>query len=208
MEPFRKIAGPAASLMQPNIDTDMIIRIERFATLPPSQLAPWAFEVLRYDSDGQENPNFVFNRPPFRHSPILISGRNFGCGSSREGAVWALKGIGVRVIIAESFGDIFFSNCFQNGLLPISLDAAEINRLAAECADGSKIEVDLEANLIISPKGERISFTIDDQRREALLQGLDDIGLTNKCAHSIDSWQQDDRQQRPWIWSTAQSAGT
>src|SRR5262245_44419977 len=131
--------------MLPNIDTDVIIRIERFATLPASKLGPWAFEVLRYDADGNENPDFVFNRPAFRNSPILISGRNFGCGSSREGAVWALKGMGVRVIIAESFGDIFFSNCFQNGLLPISLDAAEIERLAAVCADGSNIEVNLES---------------------------------------------------------------
>src|SRR5919205_1213678 len=121
MQPFTKVGGPAAPLLRANVDTDLIIRIERLVGTRREELGPFAFEALRRRADGSEDPDFVLNRPEYRGAPILLAGPNFGCGSSREGAVWALMGAGIRCVIAPSFGDIFFSNCFQNGLLPVVL---------------------------------------------------------------------------------------
>jgi 3-isopropylmalate/(R)-2-methylmalate dehydratase small subunit len=160
-------------------------------------------EALRYRADGSDDPDFILNRPRFRGAPILLAGDNFGCGSSREGAVWALQGIGVRCVVAPSFGDIFYSNCFQNGVLPIRLPAPEVEALAAACADGAPLTVDLERRVLIAPSGARTAFTIDPLRREALLHGLDDIGLTLRDEACIRAWQQADRAQRPWAWPSA-----
>ena len=203
MEPFGEVSGPAAALMRPNIDTDTVIRIERLTGLARGKLGPYAFEALRYDPDGVENPDFVLNRQPFRGAPILIAGRNFGCGSSREGAVWALMGTGLRVVIAESFGDIFFGNCFQNGMLPIVLDGATVERLAAIAAGGAPFRIDLAHCVIVPPNDAPIPFTIDAQRREALLDGKDEIGRTLTRAEEITAWQERDRSDRPWIWQVA-----
>jgi len=200
MQPFTQVTGPAVPLMRANIDTDVIIRIERLTALPKDQLGPYALEALRFRADGSEAPDCVLNQPAFRGAPILLAADNFGCGSSREGAVWALMGIGVRCVIAPSFGDIFFSNCLQNGVLPIRLPLPQVEALAAQCADGAAMTVDLQACTLTAPDGRRTAFEIDPLRREALLHGLDDIGLTLKDDALIRRWQQQDRLRRPWAW--------
>ena len=200
MQPFTVVTGAAAHLPRANVDTDVIIRIERLTALPKEQLGAYAFEALRYHEDGSDDPDFVFNQPAFRGAPFLLAGDNFGCGSSREGAVTALQGLGLRCVIAPSFGDIFFSNCFQNGVLPIRLPAAEVDALAAACAHGEPLRVDLERQTIRTAAGAETAFTIDPMRREGLLHGLDDISLTLKDDALIDAWQQADRSLRPWAW--------
>ncbi len=201
MPPFTVVTGAAAPLLRANLDTDVIIRIERLTSLPRDQLGPYALEALRYRADGSEDPGFVLNQPAFRGAPVLLAGANFGCGSSREGAVWALMGMGVRCVIAPSYGDIFYNNCFQNGLLPIRLPAAAVTALAAQCARGAPLRVDLAAATLTAPDGTAIAFPVDPLRREALLHGLDDIGLTLKDDELIRAWQQADRARRPWAWA-------
>jgi 3-isopropylmalate/(R)-2-methylmalate dehydratase small subunit len=203
MEAFTTLSGAAGHLPRANVDTDIIIRIERLTAQPSDELGRFAFEALRYREDGTEDPGFVFNRPAFRGAPILLAGDNFGCGSSREGAVVALRGMGLRCVIAPSFGDIFFSNCFQNGVLPIRLPAAQINALAATCANGESLTIDLAQKTIRSPDGQAIAFDVDPLRREGLLHGLDDIGLTLRDDALIREWQAADRLRRPWIWLSA-----
>ena len=207
MTPFTTVKGRAAPLMKTNVDTDVIIRIERLTAGERSQLGAHALAALRYLPDGKENPDFVFNQPKYRQAPILIAGRNFGCGSSREGAVWALMGMGLRCVIAESFGDIFFGNCFQNGMLPIRLPASVVQSLADESlASDAPFAVDLEHCTVTTPSGKTIAFTVDTLRRESLLTGLDDIGLTLKCDHEIAAWQAADRAARPWIWAVGNAS--
>ena len=209
IHPFTTVHGPAAPLMKANIDTDVIIRIERLTSLTRDALGPFAFEALRYRLDGSDEPDFVVNDPKFRAAPFLLAGPNFGCGSSREGAVWALQGIGVRCVIAPSYGDIFYGNCFQNGLLPIRLPLNQVQALAMQCAEGAELTVDLERATLTAPDGSNTAFTIDPMRREALLHGLDDIGLTLKDDSLIRHWQVRDRVDRPWVWSgTAATALT
>jgi 3-isopropylmalate/(R)-2-methylmalate dehydratase small subunit len=205
LQPFTIVSGAAPYLSRANLDTDIIIRIERLTALDRDQLGPYALEVLRYLPDGQEDASFVMNQAAFRGAPILLAGENFGCGSSREAAVWALQGIGVRCVIAPSFGDIFYSNCFQNGVLPIRLTATKVEALAAACADGSTMTVDLKRCRLLAPSGDELDFTIDPLRREGLLHGLDDIGLTLKDDVLIRQWQEEDRQRRSWAWSTVAS---
>lgn len=201
MEAFTVVTGAAAYLSRANVDTDIIIRIERLtAGTSREQLGRYALEALRYREDGRDDPDFILNQPAFRGAPILLAGDNFGCGSSREGAVWALRGIGVRCVIAPSFGDIFFNNCFQNGTLPIRLPVADIQSLAQACADGAALSVDLLKGLLTTASGIVISFSTDPLRRENLLHGLDDIGLTLKDDTLIRAWQTSDRRQRPWVW--------
>jgi len=200
MQPFTQVTGPAVPLMRANVDTGVIIRIERLTALPKDQLGPYALEALRFRADGSEAPDCVLNQPAFRGAPILLAADNFGCGSSREGAVWALMGIGVRCVIAPSFGDIFFGNCLQNGVLPIRLPLPQVEALAAQCADGAAMTVDLQACTLTAPDGRCATFEIDPLRREALLHGLDDIGLTLKDDALIRRWQQQDRLRRPWAW--------
>lgn len=207
MQPFTTLTGPAAWLPRANVDTDVIIRIERLTTIGDrSRLGPYAMEALRYREDGSDDPSFVFNQPAFRGAPILLAGENFGCGSSREGAVWALQGMGVRCVIAPSFGDIFFNNCFQNGMLPIRLAPDAIEALARQCADGDAMTVDLTQCTLAAPDGSVAPFAIDPLRREGLLHGLDDIGLTLKDDTLIRAWQAADRQRRPWAWPAEHAA--
>jgi 3-isopropylmalate/(R)-2-methylmalate dehydratase small subunit len=201
MQPFTKITGPAAPLLRANIDTDVILRIERLTGMAREQLGRYAFEALRYRKDGSDDPDFVLNRPAFRQAPILLAGENFGCGSSREGAVWALMAAGLRCVIAESFGDIFYNNCFQNGMLPVALPAAKVKDLAAEAADGAPLTVDLVKCAIAMPSGEEIRFEIDASRRETLIDGLDDISRTLRQKSDIIAWQAKDRLGRSWIWN-------
>lgn len=200
MAPFITVRGPAVPLLLDHVDTDTIIRIERLSTLSRHELGPFAFEALRLGPDGAELDDNVLNRATFRQAPILLAGRNFGCGSSREGAVWALAGRGIRCVIAESFGDIFHANCFQNGVLPIALPRTDIDALARDARDGAPVEVDLPGMHIVSPSGLIVSFRIDPMKRAALLEGLDDLGRTLRRQSLIAAWQARDRQVRPWIW--------
>ncbi len=201
LQPFTAETGMAAPLLQPNIDTDVIIRIERLTQGDRTKLGDFALEALRYRPDGSQNPDCPLNWPKFRGAPILLAGPNFGCGSSREGAVNALMQMGLRCIVAASFGDIFYANCFQNGLLPIRLPEAMVEHLAAQASASDRpFTVDLRRQLICLPDGAEIGFSIDPQRRESLLAGLDDIGLTLREAEAIAAWQARDRVERPWVW--------
>lgn len=201
MEPFIKVHGPAAWLGLPNIDTDVIIRIERLTENGLDEIAPYAFEALRYHPDGSENPEFILNKPGYRGAPVLIAGPNFGCGSSREPAVNALMQIGIRVVIAPSFGDIFFANCFQIGLLPISLDEELVADLGRQSMDAAAhFTVDLARSEIIPPSGEAIPFQIDPHRKTMLLEGVDEVRVTLKDADAIRGWQMQDRDIHPWNW--------
>jgi len=207
---FNKLTAIAAPIMRSNIDTDVIIRIERLVgNAIRGTLGKWAFGSLRYLPDGSENPAFILNREPYRHAEILVTGPNFGCGSSREGAVWSLQEMGIRAIIGSGFGDIFFANCFQNGILPIVVDKTIVDSLAAdvEAMQGAgKISIDLEAQMIVSPSGKQHTFEIDPRRREGLLQGLDEVALTLQRDNEIRSFQAADRVERPWIHLARKSA--
>jgi len=196
MDKVVTIEGAAAPLLIPNVDTDKIIRIERLMQNTRQALGQYALEVLRYDTDGRENPEFVLNREPYRGAPILLSGSNFGCGSSREGAVWALLGAGIRCVIAESFGEIFYNNCFQNGMLPIRLEAAQIASLSQASIP---MKVDL-TNQTITAGALKYGFEIESIRRDALMEGVDEITRTLRYRERIADWQNDDRLQRPWLW--------
>lgn len=204
MEKFTVLTGIAAPLMVPNIDTDRIIRIERCAGIPRERQGEYLLEMMRLNADGSENPEFILNQPPYREAKILLAAENFGCGSSRENAVWALMGWGLRCVIAPSFGDIFFGNCFQNGMLPIRLAAATVERLAAGIAADARdaaLTVDLERARIVTAKGEEIAFEVEPLRRRMLLEGLDEIGLTLEHETEIAAFQRRDRIVRPWLYA-------
>ena len=203
MQAFTTLTGVAAPLLRDNIDTDIIIRVERLAGTSRESMGAVAFEAWRFLPDGSENPEFVLNQPRYRGAPILLAGANFGCGSSREGAVWAMMGLGLRCVIAESFGDIFFNNCFQNGLLPVRLPAATVHRLADVPGE---ITVDLARQQISGALGGPAPFDIEPMRRTALLEGLDEIGLTLKHHAAITRFQQADRADRPWVWLPREAA--
>jgi len=203
MEPFTVVEGTAAPLLRPNINTDLIIRIERLRDLDRDKLGPYAFESWRYRRDGTEEPSFVLNRPPYRDARILLAGENFACGSSREAAVWALLAFGIRCVIAPSFGAIFFSNCFQNGVLPVVLTAQAVESLAAEveATQGKgKLTVDLTGCVVVSPSGKEAPFSIDRMLRESLLKGLDQIALTRAREQQIAAFQARDRVRHPWLY--------
>jgi 3-isopropylmalate/(R)-2-methylmalate dehydratase small subunit len=202
-KPFNQLTAVAAPIMRSNIDTDVIIRIERLVgNSVRGTLGKWAFGSLRYLPDGAENPAFILNREPYRKAEILVTGPNFGCGSSREGAVWSLQELGIRAIIGSGFGDIFFANCFQNGILPIVIDKQIVDSLAAEIEvtqGAGRVSIDLEAQTIVAPSGKQHTFEIDPRRREGLLQGLDEVALTLERDDEIRAFQAADRTVRPWI---------
>ncbi len=204
METFTTLRSIVAPMLRNNIDTDVIIRIEHLGgSIPRDELGSFCFESWRYLPDRSENPDFLLNRDPYRRARILMAGSNFGCGSSREGAVWALMGMGFRAVIAPSFGDIFFNNCFQNGMLPVQLERSKIDAITSQVeADPEKnqVTIDLVANQVLAPDGTQSEFHIPALRRESLLHGLDDVGLTLKRASMIDTFQAADRARRPWIY--------
>ena len=207
MQKFTVHAGIAAPLPRANVNTDVLIRIERLVYIPRGQLGPYCFEAWRYRADGSEEADFVLNRPAYRNATILIAGANFGCGSSREAAVWSLAEMGFRCVIAPSFGDIFFNNCFQTGMLPIVLPAAAIAELmkeaecdASDAAAGKTFTIDLERQLIAAPSGARVAFKVDAAKRRALLEGLEEIQMTLAREVEIADFQADDRRRRPWIY--------
>jgi 3-isopropylmalate/(R)-2-methylmalate dehydratase small subunit len=204
MECFTKLRAVAAPLLRDNIDTDIIIRIERLVSgVPRSDLGRYCFESWRYLPDGTENPDFPLNRASYRNAKILLAANNFACGSSREGAVWALMGMGIRCVIAPSFGDIFFNNCFQNGLLPVVMARKRVEEIAREIEidpEHHQITVDLTRNIVIAPDELETQFRIPALRREAMLEGLDEVGLTLKRDPEIAAFQSADRLRRPWIY--------
>ncbi len=204
MDKFTKVTGVAAPLMRQNVDTDLIIRIERLVNnVTREGLGPYCFEQIRFNPDGTENPDCVFNQEPYRNAPIILSRENFGCGSSREGAVWALKGMGIKAVIAPYFGDIFNNNCFQNGILPVPMRIEDVEQLADEMKaspGNARVTVDLENCVVISPTGSTIPFQVDARRQHAMLNGLDDIAQTKTHQAEIEAWQKADQSERPWIW--------
>ena len=200
MDKFTTLTGIAAPMPLVNIDTDMIIPKQFLKTIKRTGLGVNLFDEMRYDRQGNEIPDFVLNKPAYRDAQILVAGDNFGCGSSREHAPWALEDYGFRAIIAPSFADIFYNNCFKNGVLPIALEDTIVDRLFAEmyASEGYQLTVDLERQLVITPAGEEIPFEVDDFRKHCLLNGLDDIGLTMEKAPQIDRFEAQLGESRPW----------
>ncbi len=201
MEKFETFTGVAAPMPLVNIDTDMIIPKIFLKTIKRSGLGVHAFDEMRFDRQGNELPDFVLNKPAYRQSQIIVAGDNFGCGSSREHAPWALADFGIKVVISTSFADIFFNNCFKNGMLPIELPQEQIDILMkdAEKGENARMTVDLAAQEITTSEGEVIKFPVDDFKKHCLLNGLDDIGLTLEKADSISSFEEKMSQSRPWI---------
>ena len=201
MQPFTTLTGIAAPLPMINVDTDMIIPKQFLKTIARSGLGKSLFFEMRYDDAGAEIATFVLNRPSFRNASILIAGENFGCGSSREHAPWALLDFGIRCVIAPSFADIFYNNCFKNGILPITLPPAQVDVLMALAGRGAnaRFAVDLQEQVIEAPDGARLGFEIDPFRKACLLGGLDDIGLTLQKADRIAAFEARHRAERPWL---------
>jgi 3-isopropylmalate/(R)-2-methylmalate dehydratase small subunit len=201
MQPFTTLTGVAAPLPMINVDTDMIIPKQFLKTIKRSGLGKSLFFEMRYDDAGQEIPVFVLNRRQFRNANILIAGENFGCGSSREHAPWALLDFGIRCVIAPSFADIFFNNCFKNGILPIVLPHDQVEALTALAERGANatFTIDLQEQTIQTPDGLRINFDVDPFRKACLLGGLDDIGLTLHKAEKIAAFESTRHAQWPWL---------
>ena len=202
MQPFTTLTGIAAPLPLINVDTDMIIPKQYLKTIKRSGLGKSLFDELRRTPDGEEIPEFVLNRPAYRSASILVAGDNFGCGSSREHAPWALLDFGIRCIISTSFADIFYNNCFKNGILPIVLPQEEVAKLLDDAERGANatITVDLEKQEIRGPDGGVITFDVDPFRKHCLLNGLDDIGLTLAHVPQIDAYEGRARGQQPWLF--------
>ena len=201
MQKFDQLTGVAAPLDILNIDTDMIIPKQFLKTIKRSGLGKNLFDEMRYDRDGSEMADFVLNRAPYRQAEILVAGDNFGCGSSREHAPWALLDFGIRCVISTSFADIFYNNCFKNGILPIVVSPDERDALLADAADteNPELSIDLVAQTIRRPNGVTISFEVDAFRKKCLLEGLDDIGLTMEKSGSIDDFEANRTKQQPWL---------
>ncbi|WP_444463679.1 3-isopropylmalate dehydratase small subunit [Rhodobacter capsulatus] len=201
MKKFEKFTGIAAPMPLVNIDTDMIIPKGFLKTIKRTGLGVHAFDEMRYDRAGNEIPDFVLNKPQYRKTEILIAGDNFGCGSSREHAPWALADFGIKVIVSTSFADIFFNNSFKNGMLPIVLPAEQVELLMkdAERGENARMTVDLEAQEITTSDGQVIKFEVDAFKKHCLLNGLDDIGLTLEKAAAIDGFEKQSAQARPWV---------
>jgi 3-isopropylmalate/(R)-2-methylmalate dehydratase small subunit len=202
MEAFDRIEGVAAPLNRPNIDTDLIVASRDITSPGREGYGEKLFASWRYrDAGRRENPDFVLNRAPFRSAPILIAGENFGCGSSREMAAWAIRQFGIRAVIAPSFGAIFRANCLRNGVLPVALPAATVDALAARAeAGGLVLAVDLRSREVTEPDGTAHAFAVGGREREMMLGGLDDVALTLRRRGEIEAFQARDREARPWIW--------
>ncbi|OWJ80717.1 MULTISPECIES: 3-isopropylmalate dehydratase small subunit [Haematobacter] len=200
MDRFTTLTGVAAPMPLVNIDTDMIIPKQFLKTIKRTGLGKNLFDEMRYEADGSEKPDFVLNQPAYRNAEIIVAGDNFGCGSSREHAPWALLDFGIRCVVSTSFADIFYNNCFKNGILPIALPQEQVDRLMDDARRGSnaRITVDLEAQTVSASDGEVFHFEIDPFRKHCLLNGLDDIGLTLENAGDIDAYEAKTRMSRPW----------
>ncbi|MBX9989574.1 3-isopropylmalate dehydratase small subunit [Phreatobacter oligotrophus] len=201
MQKFTVLTGVAAPMRTINVDTDMIIPKQYLKTIKRTGLGKGLFSEMRFRDDGSENPDFVLNKPAYRNAQILVAGDNFGCGSSREHAPWALLDFGIRCVISTSFADIFYNNCFKNGILPIKVSPEDLEKLFEDADRGSNatLTVDLEAQEIRGPDGGTIKFDIDAFRKHCLMNGLDDIGLTMVKEKSIDSFEKTVSTARPWL---------
>ena len=199
MDKFKTFTGFAAPLPMINVDTDMIIPKQFLKTIKRTGLGKNLFHELRYDLQGNIKNNFVLNWDPYKSAKILITGETFGCGSSREHAPWSLLDFGFRCIIAPSFADIFYNNCFKNSILPIELDQQDIDQLTLDAENKKKLTINLEEQLILKENGETINFKIDVFRKKCLLEGLDDIGLTFQKSKSIDIYEEQLHKSHPWI---------
>ena len=207
MEKFEKLTGIAAPMPLVNIDTDMIIPKQFLKTIKRSGLGVHAFDEMRYLDDGSENPDFVLNKPAYRETQILVAGDNFGCGSSREHAPWALADFGIKAVISTSFADIFYNNCFKNGMLPIVMPQEVVDVLMKDADKGSnaRMTVDLERQVVTTSDGEEFAFEVDPFRKHCLLNGLDDIGVTLEDEDLIRSYEDRRRQTAPWLFGAGQS---
>ena len=202
MEPFTRLDAKSAPLPLANIDTDQIIPKQFLKTVERAGLAKGLFYDLRFDEQGAEKPDFVLNRPEYKGAGVLVTGDNFGCGSSREHAPWALMDFGIKAVISTSFADIFYNNCFQNGLLPVVLEAGEVAQLMDEARGGNHVvSIDLETQAVTSPSGKVFTFEIDPQRKQKMLLGLDAIGETLGKTASIDSYETKRALAQPWLES-------
>ena len=203
MEKFTKLTGVAAPLPLINVDTDKIIPARFLKTIKRTGLGPSLFEAIRYKKDGSEDPDFVLNKPAYRKAQILVTGTNFGCGSSREHAVWALLDFGIRCVIAPEFADIFHNNAPKNGILCIKLPQNIVDELTkdAEKGENARLTVDLDAQEITRPNGEKVPFKVDPFVRHCLLNGLDDIGLTLEKAPAITSFEDAQKAKTPWLFA-------
>ena len=201
MDKFTTLTGVAAPLRMINIDTDRIIPKQFLKTIKRTGLGEFLFNDLRYNPDGSEVEEFVLNRPAYRNAQIMIAGRNFGCGSSREHAPWALLDFGIRCVIASTFADIFYNNCFKNGILPITFPEEQVNMLldAADAGSNAIFSIDLNTQRVTDPNGEIFEFKIDPFRKHCLFNGLDDIGLTLGKAAIIEAFEQKRSVQNPWL---------
>jgi 3-isopropylmalate/(R)-2-methylmalate dehydratase small subunit len=200
MEKFTSLTSVAASLPMINVDTDMIIPKQFLKTIKRTGLGKSLFYEMRFDDGGKENPDFVLNKPAYRNAKILVAGDNFGCGSSREHAPWALLDFGIRCVISTSFADIFYNNCFKNGILPVAVSPEDLAKLMDDAERGSNatLTVDLERQEIRGPDGGVVRFEIDPFRKKCLLEGLDDIGLTMQKADKIQAFEETASLSRPW----------
>jgi 3-isopropylmalate/(R)-2-methylmalate dehydratase small subunit len=203
MDKFTVLTGVAAPLPMINVDTDMIIPKQHLKTIKRTGLGSALFEEMRFAPDGTEKPDFVLNKQAYRKAQILVAGDNFGCGSSREHAPWALLDFGIRCIVSTSFADIFYNNCFKNGILPIRVSKEDLAKLMDDAQRGSNatLTVDLETQEIKGPDGGIVKFDIDEFRKHCLLNGLDDIGLTMQKAEHIDTYENKMRQSQPWLFA-------
>lgn len=202
MEKFNTVTGIAAPMPLVNIDTDMIIPKQFLKTIKRTGLGANLFDEMRFDRDGKEVEDFILNQPAYRSAEVLVAGDNFGCGSSREHAPWALMDFGIRCVISTSFADIFYNNCFKNGILPIKLPKDQVDALMQDAEKGAnaRISVDLEAQTVTSSDGKSFEFELDPFKKHCLLNGLDDIGLTvENAAASIDAYEAKTAQDRPWV---------
>ncbi len=204
MEKFTTLSGVAAPMPMINIDTDKIIPKLHLKTIKRTGLGKALFEEMRYTPDGKERPEFVLNKPAYRKAQIIVAGENFGCGSSREHAPWALLDFGIRCVIATSFADIFYNNCFKNGILPIKVPQDILDKLMDDASRGSNaiLTIDLEKQEITGPDGGTVKFDIDPFRKHCLLNGLDDIGLTMQKDKSIDAYEAKRQRDQPWLAPT------
>lgn len=201
MERFTVLTGVAAPLPMINVDTDMLIPKQFLKTIERTGLGKHLFDEMRYGDNGAERPDFVLNKPAYRQAQIIVAGENFGCGSSREHAPWALLDFGIRCVIAPSFADIFYNNCFKNGILPIKLPQEDVDKLMDDAERGANavITIDLQTQEIRGPDGGVIAFEIDPFRKQCLLEGLDDIGLTLQKSGAISSYEENIQTTRPWL---------
>ena len=201
MEKFDKHSGVAAPLNMINIDTDKLIPKQFLKTIKRTGLGQYLFNEIRFNADGSENKDFILNTPAYRDASILIAGDNFGCGSSREHAPWALLDFGVKCVISTSFADIFFNNCFKNGILPIVVSKEQLDQLMDDANNGANsiLDIDLENQQIGRPNGDKINFEIDEFRKHCLINGLDDIGLTMQKQDSIGDFEKRREIEQPWV---------